>query len=189
MIKINIQHGSLLEPFFNFYVKNSPDVVGSGWKEWNPPNKEEIKEKIESYKKIWAEYEEKILNGISSALDLSFKENINVYVVAGINRDMSNPLIISSHKGPKNFLVSLSHELIHQIFKGEDFKFNKILLNKTDSKIINNHILVYAVLRKIFEEEPEILKIVSNVSNSDYKKAFELSEDYKMLLKHFRDNK
>jgi len=40
MTKIKIQHGKLLEPFFNFYVKNSPDVKGSGWKEWIPLDKE-----------------------------------------------------------------------------------------------------------------------------------------------------
>jgi hypothetical protein len=190
MIKINIQHGKLLEPFFNFYVKNSPDVKGSGWKEWVPPSKEKIEEKIELYRDIWSKYEEKVLNGICSALNLSFPEDINVYIVAGVNRNMSNPLIISSHKGSKNFIVSLAHELTHKIFRGTNFKFSKILLNKTDNKTINDHILIYAVLRKIFENEPEMLKIVASIKNDEnYKKAFELSEKYEEILKFFRDNK
>ncbi|MFA6270447.1 MAG: hypothetical protein WC657_04545 [Candidatus Paceibacterota bacterium] len=190
MIKITIQHGGLLEPFLNFYVQNSPDVKGSGWKEWVPPNKEKLDERIEAYKNIWAKYEEKILNKICSALDLSFKENINVYIVAGINRSMSNPMIISSHHSPNEFIITLAHELSHQIFKGEDFKFSKILLNKTDNKKINNHILVFAVLRKVFEDEPEILQTMINTKYSeDYKKAFEASENFEEILKFFRENK
>lgn len=190
MTKINIQHGKLLEPFFNFYVQNSPDVKGSGWKEWVPPDKEKLEKRIQAYKDIWAKYEEKVLNGICSALDLSFdRDIIDVFIVAGVNRDMSNPLIISSHKGPKNFIVTITHELIHRIFRGEDFKFSKILLNKTDNKNINNHILVFAVLRKIFEDEPDMLKIVAQDKSEDYIKAYELSEPYEEILKFFRDNK
>ena len=190
MIKINIQHGKLLEPFCNFYVKNSPDVKGSGWKEWIPSSKEEIDKRIETYKNIWTKYEDKILNGISSALNLLFKEDLDVYIVAGINRNMSNPIIISSHHSPEKFLVSLAHELVHKIFKGEDFKFNEILLNKTNNKTTNNHTLVFAVLRKIFENESNIIKIVADVGHDeDYKKAFELSESYEEILKFFRDNK
>lgn len=190
MIRVTIQHGKLLEPFFNFYVKNSPDVKGSGWKEWIPPEKEKIEKRIQAYRDIWTKYEQKILNGISLALDLSFKSDIDVYVVAGVNRDMSNPLIISSHKGPKNFIVTLAHELVHKIFKNEDLKFSKILLNKTDNVIINNHILVYAVLRKIFENEPEMLKIVTDIKyDENYKKAYEISESFEEILKYFRDNR
>ena len=122
-------------------------------------------------------------------MDLSFRENIDVYVVAGVNRDMSNPLVISSHKGPKNFLVSLTHELTHKIFKGTDFKFSKILLNKTDDRVVNGHILVYATLRKIFENEPEMLKIVSSDKDEKYKKAYELSENYEKILNFFKENK
>lgn len=189
MIKVSIQHGKLLEPFFNFYVKNSPDVKGSGWKEWTPPNKETLEKRIQAYNDIWIKYEEKVLNGICSALDLSFRGDIDVYIVAGINRDMSNPLIISSHKDPKSFIVALVHELVHRIFKGEDLKFSKILLNKTDNKIVNNHVLVYAVLRKIFDSEPEMLKIVGDIKyDENYKKAYELSESYEGILKYFRDN-
>jgi len=190
MIKVNIRHSKSLEPFLNFYVKNSPEVKGSGWKEWVPPDKEKIEERIKSYKDIWAKYGEKVLNGICSALDLSFKEDVNVYVVAGVNRDMSNPIVISSHKGPKDFLVCLAHELTHRIFRDEDFKFNKILLNKTNNANVNNHILTYAVLRKIFKDEPDMLKIVANIKyDEDYKKAYEFSEPYEEILKYFRDNK
>jgi hypothetical protein len=190
MTKITIQHGKLLEPFFNFYVQNSPDVKGSGWKEWVPPDKEKLDKRIQAYKDIWTKYEEKVLNGICSALDLSFKEDIDVYIVAGVNRDMSNPMIISSHHLPEKFVVIFAHELVHRIFKGEDFKFSKILLNKTDNKTVNDHILVFSVLRKIFEEEPEMLKIVADIKyNEDYKKAYKLSELYEDILKFFRDNK
>lgn len=190
MFKITIQHGKLLEPFFNFYVQNSPDVKGFGWKEWIVPDKEKIDKRVEAYKDIWAKYEEKVLGGICSALDLSFKGDIDVYIVAGVNRSMSNPIIISSHHSPEKFITMLAHELVHRIFKGEDFKFSKILLNKTDDKKVNNHILVFAVLRKIFKDEPEMINIISDIKHDeDYKKAYELSEPYEDILKFFRENK
>jgi hypothetical protein len=191
MTKITIQHGKLLEPFFNFYVQNSSDVKGSGWKEWVPPDKEEIEKRIKAYKDIWTKYEERILNGICSALDLSFdEEDIDVYIVAGVNRSMSNPIIIKSGYSPESFIVALSHELSHRIFKGKDFKFDKILLNKTNNKNINDHILVYSVLRKIFENEPKMIKIIADIKyNEDYKKAYKLSEQYEDILKFFRDKK
>lgn len=191
MTKVIIQHGKLLEPFFNFYVQNSPDVKGSGWKEWVSPDKEKVEERIKSYKDIWDKYEEKVINGICSALDLSFKEDINVYIVAGINRSMSNPVIISSHKGPKNFIVSLAHELVHRLLASnkELFKINNnFLLIKGDNDTINSHILVFSVLRQIFGEDPEIFKVViSGIKSDDYKKAYELSEPYEKILKFFRD--
>jgi hypothetical protein len=189
-VKINIQRSKSLEPFFNFYVKNSPDVLGSGWKEWTPPSDEKINERIENYKNIWNKYEDKVVNGIQDALGLSFKKDIDVYIVAGVNRDMSNPIVMSSHHLPNKFVIGLTHELTHRIFENTDFKFNKILLNKTDNKNINNHILVYAVLRKIFKDEPDMLKIVADIQyDENYKKAFELSEHYEEILKFFRENK
>ena len=191
MTKVVIQHGKLLEPFFNFYVKNSPDVKGSGWKEWVPPDKEKLEKRIEAYKEIWSRYEEKILDGICSALDLSFdRDIIDVFIVAGVNRSMSNPIIIGSQNSPENFIVALAHEFVHRIFKGKDFKFSKILLNKTDNKNTNNHVLVFAVLRKVFEDEPDMLKIIADIKyDENYKKAYELSESYEEILKFFRNNK
>lgn len=190
MPKIFIQHGKLLEPFFNFYVKNSPDVKGAGWKEWTPPDKEKLEKRIQAYRDIWSKYEDKVTDGISSALDMQFKRDIPVYIVAGVNRSMSNPLIISSHHSPEQFVVYLAHELVHRIFEGEDLSFSKILLNKTDNKTVNNHIIVYAVLRKIFEDEPEIMKIVADIKyDENYQKAFELSEPYEEILEFFRKNK
>jgi hypothetical protein len=189
MIKINIQRSRSLEPFFNFYVKNSPDVIDPEWKTQILPSDEEISKKIEAYRNIWFKYQDKVLNGICSALDLNFKDNIEVYIVSGSNRSMSNPVVIGSQHSPNKFVVEITHELIHRIFEGTDFKFSKILLNKTDKRIVNNHILVYAILRKIFHDEPEIFKLVVPTIIEDYKMAYNLSESYEEILKFFRDNK
>jgi len=189
MIKINIQHSKSLEPFFNFYVQNSPDVISPNWKKWISPDKEELEKRIGAYKNIWSKYEEKILSGISSALDLSFKKDVDVYIVAGVNRSMSNPVVISSHHSLDKFVIELAHELTHRIFEGTNFKFDKILLNKTANKIVNNHVLVYAVLRKMFENESEMLKFIAPEFNENYLEAYKLSENYEDVLKYFRDNK
>lgn len=192
MIKINIQHGKLLEPFLNFYVQNSPDVKGLGWNEWTPPVKEEMEKRIEVYKDIWAKYEEKVLSGICSALDLSFdRDIIDVFIVAGINRSMSNPLIIKSGYNPSNFIIVITHELTHRLLASNKdlFKINNdFLFIKGDNNTVNSHILIFSVLRKIFENEPEMLKIIADIKHDkNYMKAFELSKSYKKILKFFRN--
>lgn len=132
------------------------------------------------------------MNGLCSALDLSFdREVIDVFVVAGVNRNMSNPIIVSSHHLPEKFIVYLTHELIHRILASNKNLFsidNSFLLIKGDNDTVNSHILVYAVLRKIFEDEPEIMKIVADIKyDENYKKAFELSESYEEILEFFRE--
>lgn len=194
MPKIFIQHGKLLEPFFNFYVKNSPDVKGSGWKDWTPPDKEKLEKRIQAYRDIWDKYEDKVLNGVCSALGLSFdREVVDVFVVAGVNRSMSNPLIIGSQHSPDKFVVALAHELVHKILVSNKNLFNidnSFLLIKGDNDTVNSHILVYAVLRKIFEDEPEMLKIIADIKyDENYQKAFELSESYEEILEFFKKNR
>lgn len=185
-MKINIIHAKKLEPTFNFYVKNSPNVKGEGWKEWNPPSEEVVVERIKAYQEIWDKYETKILAGIQSALNLDFKNDIEVSVVAGTNRSTSYPIVISSHHSPRKFIVELAHELIHRIFEGTDFKFDAVLEVRTHNKVIDNHVLVYAVLRQIFANEPKFMEIISNIKNPDYLKAFEMSENYAHVLNYFR---
>jgi|SRR3989344_150047 len=188
--KIIIQHGKLLEPFFNFYVQNSPDVKGTGWKEWMPPDKEKIEKRIQGYKDVWAKYDKKVLDGICTTLNLSFdREVIDVFIVAGINRSMSNPLIIKSGYSPENFIINITHELTHRLLASnkDPLKINNsFLFVKGENDTINSHILIFAVLRKIFEDEPELLKIVAPDRNEDYIKAYELSESYEDILKFFR---
>lgn len=188
-MKIIFKHAKNIDEYLIFYVKNSPDVKSLGWKEWVPPTKDHIEQRITAYKELWATYESKIINGIEEALNLKFERDIDVYLVSGINRNFSDPLILSTHKIPKIGIVNLAHELIHRIFEGTDFKFDKVLLNKADNKVINNHILVYAVIRHIFQDEPEKIEIASQTNDENYKKAFELSENYEEILKYFRDNK
>lgn len=189
MSKINIRHGKLLEPFFNFYVKNSPTV--RGWVKWVSPTENHIEEKIRLYKEIWSKYEKNVLDGIYSCLGLPLNENTNVYIVAGINRDMSDPVIISAHKGPKNFLISLTHELIHRTLSSNKNLFvinNDSLLIQGDDKTVNSHILVFSALRKIFEKDQELLEVIANsAKEGSYKKAYEISGDYENILEFFRN--
>lgn len=174
MTKVIIQHSKLLEPFFNFYVQNSPDVKGSGWKEWIPPDKEKMEGRIQDYKDIWSQYEEKVLNGICSVLGLSFdRDIIDVFVVAGLNRSMSNPIVIKSGYGSKNFIVGITHELTHRLLASNKdlFKINNtFLFIKGDNDIVNSHILIFAVIK-----------------DENYRKAFELSLPYEKILEFFRN--
>ncbi len=189
--KILIQYGKLIDPLYIFYCQNNPSLKKRGWNDWIPPKPKELKRRILAYKKEWKKYEKKVLTEISGSLELSFnREVIDVFIVSGISRATSHPLIIKSGFKPKEFVITLVHELIHQIFDGKDLKFSKVLLIKDKDKTVSNHILVYALLRKIFKNKPEMLKIISDIKyNKDYKKAYEISKPYEDILKFFRKNK
>ncbi len=191
MTKINIQHGKLLEPIFQFYHKESddPGLVKGGWNSWVPPTEDKIIERIIKFKEIWSKYEENIISIICSSLGLRFNGDIDVYVVSGLSRSMSNPLIIGSQHSPDNFVVQLAHELVHRILSSnkEQYKINnEFLMLRGDSDAVNSHIIVYSMLRKVFEGDEEMMKLVEPTKNEAYKKAYELSASYEEILNYFR---
>ncbi|PIR88641.1 MAG: hypothetical protein COU09_01145, partial [Candidatus Harrisonbacteria bacterium CG10_big_fil_rev_8_21_14_0_10_44_23] len=112
--EIIIQYGRLIDPFLIFYCQNYPNANKFGWDKWIPPTREQIDEKIAFFKEEWGKYN--MAKKISTCLDMSFNRKvIDVYVVSGITRDCSHPLIMKSGLNPKEFVVSLAHELIHRI--------------------------------------------------------------------------
>lgn len=186
-MNITFKHAKSLESFLSFYVKNSPNL-DKKWKDWEPPT--DIEARIIAFKEFWAKYETKVVYGIEEALNLKFERDIDVYFVAGVNKAMSDPLILRASKNHKFILLKLTHELIHRIFEGTDFKFPKILLNRTGNNIVDNHIIVYAVMRHVFKDDPQLIeRIMEDNFHPNYIKAFELSKNYEEILKYFRDNK
>jgi hypothetical protein len=181
--KINIIHGKLLEPFFNCYVeKHYPD--------YEFKSDEEVKEKIELFRKEGQKNSDKILNAICEVTKKTFlSEKLDVYVVNATPKDMSAPIIIRSRYTPEEFIDSLIHELLH-VFLRE----NKIMQYKTDIDVdmtTKNHIDVFAILTHIYknvlkdEQRLEKIKEKSNTpQNLSYKKAWDIVEKigYKKII-------
>lgn len=173
--EIIIQYGRLIDPVFTFYCQNNPELKKFGWNKWVPPTKEELEKRVESYKEEWARYN--MVQGISSVFGISFKRDvIDVFIVSGISRACSNPIIIKSGFKPKEFVVTLTHELIHRILT--ENKIPRVVYDENESDTTNNHVIVYAVLKKILSEELWNIAIQprSKSPSPDYVKALEISE-------------
>src|SRR3989338_9376752 len=97
--KVIIQYGRLIDTFFIFYCQNYPDANKFGWDKWVPPTREQIDKKIAIYKEEWRKYN--MAKKICDCFGMSFKRDIiDVYIVSGIPRECSHPLIMRSGLEP-----------------------------------------------------------------------------------------
>lgn len=197
--EIRIKYNRLIDPIFVFYCQNNPELKKLGWNDWVPPPKEEIIQQVKRYKEEWVKYEEKILRGLIQTTGLDFKNQIiNVHIVSGNPRQISNPLIIKSGFLPSEFVDVLTHELIHKLFSNNSDKFSWSILTEMfpeESRTAKNHIFTHAVLKYIYldilKDKPRLDKniIRSNNSTDDgYSKAWKIVEKrgYNELIKELK---
>ncbi|MGB3921963.1 MAG: hypothetical protein WBL19_01605 [Minisyncoccia bacterium] len=173
--RVNIQYGRLIDPVFIFYCQNNPELKKKGWSEWKPPEKEELEKRINAYKNEWKKYT--ITKDISNCLNLSFNRDvIDVYIVSGISRASSNPIIIKSGFTPKEFVATLAHELIHVILTNNRIK--RIKFDEKESDTTNNHVIVFSVLKKILDTDlwDITTRRTSDHSTNEYSEALTLME-------------
>lgn len=195
--KIKIFYNSLIDPFFIGYNKQ---YEKNGWNNWVAPNQKEVLKKTEELKALWQEKETEILTALYKITDLEFKRNIiDVHIISGSPRDMSRPLIISSHNPKEDFINTLTHELIHKLFS--DNKINKIFFAKmfpTETTTTQNHIITHAILKYIYLDVLKDKKKLKNnlekskkSSNVDYLKAWKIVEEqgYLNLIKKFKNTR
>lgn len=183
---IVIKYNRFLDPIFIDYIRVNPDLYPK-WKNWVPPNKEEVKKRIENYKKEWRLYDKVILETICDVLSLSFRQNIiDVYIVSGNPRDFSDPIVIKSGYHPRDFVDVLAHELIHRLFQDNNARIPWSRLSEMfpeESRLTTNHIIVFAVLKYIYldvlKDKSRLDKDIKSSQNSsypDYTKAWEIVE-------------
>ncbi len=194
--KINIIYGKLLDPIFLNYCKNHPK-----WKNWTSPSKNEVLGKIKKYQKEWLKYEKKILLALIKVSGLSFNRDIlDVYIVSGSPRQLSNPIIIKSGLLPSEFVDVLTHELIHRLLVLNNIK-KKFIIDKkyaSEEETAKNHIVVHALLKYIYLDilkdknrlKKNILRSKHHNTN-EYIRAWEIveKEGYKKLIYEFNFNR
>ncbi|MBU4224021.1 hypothetical protein KJ934_02270 [Patescibacteria group bacterium] len=193
--KIIIEYNRFLDPIFINYVKSNPE-----WENYPIPEKENVLERVENYKKEWTKYEQRILLGLCDITGLEFNRDvIDVYIVSVNPRQFSNPIIIKSGFSPDEFVDTLTHELIHRLLVLNKIKKEIIVDNKyfTESEIIKNHIIVHALLKYIYLDilkdnsrlEKNILRSKNHGTN-EYTRAWEIveQEGYKNLIKGFKNS-
>ena len=173
--RVIIKYGRLIDPIFTFYCQNNPDLKKRGWNDWTPPSKEELDRRIKAYKEEWGKYN--IVKDISDCLGLSFRRDIiDVFIVSGISRASSHPIIIKSGFKPKEFVITLAHELTHVILSNN--KIRRIIFDNKESDITNNHVPTFAVLKKILDNELWKIEVrrMGEHGTNEYTKALTIME-------------
>ncbi len=149
--EVRIKFGHFLEPTFEIHMRSQPDHS-----DWKSPSREDIIDKIESYKNAWKPYEPIILNGLVDSLELSFYQNVvDVFIVGGLRGGFSSPMVINSGIEPDRFIDVLSHELTHRLITDNTRKIDYAVISQSqfpsvNEKLVLNHIFVHAVHKKIY---------------------------------------
>ncbi len=153
--QILIQYNEFLDKIFKCYLKNSSDTAGMKWRKWEPPTREYILEKTKIYQKEWMKYGDDILSALFEITGLKFERNkIDIFIVSGVLRSYSNPIIISGSLKIEPFIDILTHELIHLLILDNkiETRVHKYIddIYPMQSKTTRSHILVFAIQTHIF---------------------------------------
>lgn len=177
--KIIIKYGKLLDPIFIFYCKNNPDLKSRGWNEWTPPSQDSVLKRINEYKQEWVKSGDKRLSGICDIMGFKFRRNvIDVYIISGISRQLSDPIVIKSGFTPDEFVDTLTHELIHKLFEDNVKKFPIAILKEmfpNETETTRNHVITYSVLKYIYLD---VLKDQSRLERNKEKSRKHSTNDY-----------
>jgi hypothetical protein len=198
--EINIFYSRLIDPIFVFYCQNNPDLKRLGWNDWSPPPVEEVLRRVRIFKDEWSKLEDKILTGMSTISGLNFRGRvIDVHVVSGNPRQMSNPMIMSSALPVGDFINTLIHELIHRLFginklgKVDDYLPEKY---SSETETVRKHVIVHAILKHIYLDilaEPNRLKenmeSCKKHKTNDYVRSWEITDelDYMEVIEMFKN--
>lgn len=163
----------------------------NGWP--NYPTAEVVIKRKEEYKNIWAEVnsDDKIIKRIIELLGVDYPRDIEAFVFGSGMQPMSTPLLIPTMRkeiaySENEFVTLMIHELIH-IFVGtrNDHvglkNFWKVIREKykNESIVVQNHLIVYAVLQTIIEElfGEELTQQLIQAKDSQYIRSIELTNE------------
>jgi hypothetical protein len=194
--EIRIQYGQLLAENASQHLNK---LWGNGRKMTTDMEMEKI---VQSYKKAWKPYEQKVLTGITSLTGLQFRQNsIDVYIAPWFNA-FSSPLVIGITHEPDQFIDTLTHELIHRLLTDNTAVPYDALLADNWKKLYGTehnfgtliHIPVHAILEAVYMDvldEPK--RVLRDKQNSkeftrDYADAWAYVEThgYKEIIDKLR---
>lgn len=185
-------------------------IYDQNWKEWvklyikkgekcQYPDPQEVQNYIKKVEKLWSRQEKKVLEEISKASGLKWKEKTIICYVVGNCVSFSDPLTLRAYEEPDYFIDVLVHELIHQLFIQEgnlekSAKSWEYLENKYRSESFNIrvHIPVHAIhwhiFLKFFGQSNLDREIKKTNEYADYKKAWDIvrQEGYENIIKEFK---
>ena len=120
--EIRFKYGYLL------HRQYTPDVT-------LPPH-EEIQVGLERVRTEWKAHEEVLLRSMQETTGLKFYQSlIDVYLIAGSKRSMSDPLITDLYHGGDKLIDTLLEEMLHRLLTDNTLKVDgSVWVKKTVSK-------------------------------------------------------
>jgi hypothetical protein len=178
--ELHIKYSKLIDPFFIAYSQ-------SHYPDWTPPSQEEVIAKVKLFQEVWSREGAPLLEQVCAFMGFGFRRDIlDVYIVSGTPRDMSDPLILKSRYEPDEFIDAMLHELLHRLLVINGVKVNQ--RHKDESRTVKNHISVFAALthiyRNILDDERRLRRIIDGSHDPDYKRAWDIvkQEGYEKLV-------
>ena len=140
---------------------NASEHLNKLWGDGTPlrPH-EEYEEITRKYQKAWNPYEQKVLTGMCSVLDLTFRQNIIDVYIAPWFAAFSDPMTIGVRYKPNEFVNTLTHQLLHRLLTDNNESAYdtpyaarwKKLFGKEVSWNTLVHIPVHAAMQAVFED-------------------------------------
>lgn len=173
-----------------------------GWEGY--PSMDAICAEVDIWKEFWEEFnkDDEIIKEIVNLIGIIYPQNITAYVIGGGLNPMSTPLILPvlreiSYEAEGARAELLVHEILH-LFVGDIqlIPFLNTYWRKTrekysaESPVVQHHIIIYALLIKIFEKFLPQCSIDDYIGDdwADYIRAYELvkAEGPDVLIEEFR---
>lgn len=149
--------------------------------------------------KIWEKEGDKILRKISEFTEIEWNEKGIICYIISAGAQMSDPLTVRVYENIEDGFDTLTHELIHCIFrffkKKKGVEWENYLKSKYSdlSQITINHIFLHAIHKKIylnlFNKDRLKKDIEINGKDPDYAKSWEIveKEGYENIIKKFKE--
>ncbi|MFT5436640.1 MAG: hypothetical protein ACI840_001288 [Ulvibacter sp.] len=164
------------------------------------PELENVRDKTRYWEKIWEEKdsEYKIIETIYNITKSVPDRSLECFVVGGGINPMSTPFIMpvlgkDGERTDDQFIDVMIHELLHIFVSKQSNYFEFIREQYKDEPIlVQNHIIIYAFLEKIFTELFNSLPLDYNSDDmpEDYERAIEIvrTDGYENIIKSYYDH-
>lgn len=169
------------------------------------PTSEEVMKKVEEYKGIWEEVNatNRIIKRIIELLGVDYPRDIEAFVLGSGMQPMSTPLLIPVMRkeipySKEEFITLMIHELTHIFAAGTKAhegirNYWNMVREKyiSESVLVQNHLIVYAVLQTIVEElfGKELAERLIQAKDPDYIRSIELTNQLgrEHIINEFRE--
>jgi hypothetical protein len=164
------------------------------------PSFDKIIETKKHWENIWeqSEKENNILNLINDLTKRLPDRSLECFIVGGLINPMSTPFLMSVKgrdglRTDEQFIDTMIHEILHIFVSGARHYFS--FVNKkysNDSKSTQNHIIIYAMLEKIYEQffNSKPLDYLRNDMPEGYARAIEIvkQEGFENIINEYHEN-